>query len=177
MDLSGNNENKGNQNKENISNGVKKDGSDMVTEARNSNDPNTKTNSTKDKKDKSFDFEIVNEEYKTQSAQDIEKAEKKKEEEDKEKDKDKKKKKKHKKKDKRRGGSEEDPGPTKKVKTSVLDNKNIPEELRQKCYEIEKNPLAVAVGNIPLGVSKNELLTYFTTLITSLKPDVGNLIF
>jgi len=143
MDLSGNNE--------------KKDGPEKVSKGN-------------DKRDKSYDFEIVNEDYKTKNADEIEKDQKIKEEDDK----DKKKKKKSKRKDKKRGDSEEDPGPSKKVKTSVLDNKNIPEDLREKYYEIEKNPLAVAIGNIPYGVSKNELLTYFTTLITSLKPDIAN---
>jgi len=120
--------------------------------------------------DKSLAFEIVNEDYK---APGITESTHKDDHKDNKDDRDKKKKKKHKKKDRRDDESDEDPGPSKKVKSSVLDNKNIPEGLRQKCYETEKNPLAVAIGNIPLGASKTELLTFFTTLLTSLRPDFG----
>jgi len=121
--------------------------------------------------DKSLAFEIVNEDYK---APGITESTHKDDHKDNKDDRDKKKKKKHKKKDRRDDESDEDPGPSKKVKSSVLDNKNIPEGLRQKCYETEKNPLAVAIGNIPLGASKTELLTFFTTLLTSLRPDFVN---
>ncbi len=120
--------------------------------------------------DKSSAFEIVNEDYKTPG---ITESTHKDDHKDNKDDKDKKKKRKHKKKDRRGDDSDEDPGPSKQVKSSVLDNKNIPEGLRQKCFETEKNPLAVAIGNIPLGASKTELLTFFTTLLTSLRPDFG----
>jgi len=125
-------------------------------------------NGTEAKKDKSVEFEIVNEDYKTPGM-----TESTHKDDDKD-DKDKKKKKKNKKNRRRDESDDEDPGPTKKVKSSVLDNKNIPENLRQKCYETEKNPLAVAIGNIPPSASKTELLTYFTTLLTSLRPDFVN---
>ena len=91
----------------------------------------------------------------------------------------KKKNKKHKKKNKKRDDDDyldgyDGKNPSKKIKTSaVLDNKNIPEEYREKYHEIEKNPLKIIVANIPLGVTLDELRGYFNTLIASLKTNLS----
>jgi hypothetical protein len=132
-------------------------------------------------KDK-IDFEIINEEYKKhivkedKDDEDDDDSEKEDNEEKIDEDKkDKKKKKKKNKKKKRKDSDDEgkkDPNAPKKVQHATIDNPNIPEGLRQKYSEYEKNPLCIAVGNIPLNSSIIELKGYFITLISSLRPDM-----
>eukprot|EP01016_Furgasonia_blochmanni_P037006 TRINITY_DN4309_c0_g1_i2.p1 TRINITY_DN4309_c0_g1~~TRINITY_DN4309_c0_g1_i2.p1 ORF type:complete len:320 (-),score=46.40 TRINITY_DN4309_c0_g1_i2:33-992(-) len=102
-----------------------------------------------------------------------------------EKEKDKKKKKKKSKKTKKRDRDDKsdesdeeviDPGTKKKLKTSsIKENPNIPEDLKEKYSEIEQNPLKLIVANIPHGITKDELSSYFTTLLITLKPSLRSI--
>ena len=60
-----------------------------------------------------------------------------------------------------------------KIKESkILDDPNLPKDIKEKYAYLENNPLAIIVSNVPNSIQLRGLEEYFNTLITSLNPSV-----